>query len=114
MFKKKYDIEDSQKNKQRVIEDTHDVQNQRAVQLDGSAGLALIDPRHLTRMSLLHLLTALSPGNRRSGDFMILPYADPNEFVTDYLEHSWRVGMIVFNIGLPVFVNRIFIMQFYV
>ncbi|SFF15757.1 DNA-binding response regulator, NarL/FixJ family, contains REC and HTH domains [Nitrosomonas sp. Nm166] len=71
------------------------------VDLDNNnrARLALIDPRQLTRMSLLALLTAASPGTRRLSDFTIMPYANPNEFVSDYLERPWSVGMIVLNIG---------------
>ena len=100
MFKKKYNIEECPENEQRLIsESTTDVQNQSAIQLGNITGVALIDPRHLTRISLQHLLTALSSGNRRSEDFIILPYSSPDEFITNYRECSWRVGMIVFNIG---------------
>jgi DNA-binding NarL/FixJ family response regulator len=54
---------------------------------------ALIDSRPLTRISISHLLTALSD------DFVILPYSDIDEFVINYLERPCKVEMIIFNLG---------------
>ncbi len=100
MLKNKNNIEESLKNEQPLIEvSANDVQNQSAREVDNIRGFAFIDSRQLTRISLLHLLSELSPGKRREGDFIILPYSSSDEFVSDYVEHSWRVGMIVFNIG---------------
>jgi len=77
----------------------HDAQNQSTIQADSHTELALIDPRCLTRLALLHMLTALSPRNRRTGDFTILPYSSANEFLLDSQKRSLRTGMIVFNTG---------------
>jgi DNA-binding NarL/FixJ family response regulator len=54
---------------------------------------ALIDSRPLTRISISHLLTTLSD------DFVIWPYSDIDEFMTNYLERHGKVEMIIFNLG---------------
>jgi len=54
---------------------------------------ALIDSRPLTRISISHLLTTLSD------DFVILPYSDIDEFVTNDLERPCKMEMIIFNLG---------------
>ena len=45
---------------------------------DNKIRFALIDPWSLTRLSILHLLTAFSD------DFVILPYPSIDEFIADY------------------------------
>lgn len=62
--------------------------------------LVLIDPHALTRISISHLLTELASRNRRSDDFLILSYSDPDEFVADYQKQPRKVGLIIFNIGM--------------
>src|SRR5690606_2311574 len=62
--------------------------------------LVLIDPYALTRISISHLLTELASRNRRSDDFLILSYSDPDEFVADYQNQPQKVGLIIFNIGM--------------
>ncbi|SFI47446.1 response regulator transcription factor [Nitrosomonas sp. Nm34] len=56
-------------------------------------GVALIDSRPLTRMSISHLLTTLSD------DFVILSYPGIDEFVADYLEPPYKIEMILINLG---------------
>lgn len=78
----------------------HDVQSQCIDEApDTCILLALIDARCLTRLSLLHMLTALSPIHRRAEDFTILPYSSVDEFLLDCRERLSRAGMIVFNTG---------------
>lgn len=54
---------------------------------------ALIDSRSLTRISISHLLTTLSD------EFVILPYSDIDEFVSNYPELPCKVEIIIFNLG---------------
>lgn len=56
-------------------------------------GVALIDSRPLTRISLSHLLTTLSD------DFVILAYSEIDEFVAEYLESPYKIEMILINLG---------------
>ncbi|WP_430232740.1 LuxR C-terminal-related transcriptional regulator [Nitrosomonas communis] len=57
-------------------------------------GVALIDSRPLTRISISHLLTSFSD------DFVILSYPDIDEFVAEYVDCPYKLEAILINAGV--------------
>jgi DNA-binding NarL/FixJ family response regulator len=61
--------------------------------------IALIDPRLLTCLSLSHLLGKGSSANRRSEDFVVLPFSSPAELLTNHSESCTKLKLLLLNIG---------------
>lgn len=59
--------------------------------------VALIDTHSLTRVSITHLLEASTHAKRRSGDFIILPFPDPDKLLSCYPDCGVR--LVLFSIG---------------
>lgn len=62
-------------------------------------GLALVDPRPVTRLALCRLLVTLASGNRRAEDFTILSVTCPDELLCPETDRSYDVEMVLLNIG---------------